>query len=164
MTARIDHARASRYASRALRQFALGAGLALGALLVWHGLLVAFDVPTYEVPTPWTALRAIADHPAEIANHLWVTVQGATLGLAGAIVVAALLALVVARFPGVDAFEVAAPRLVHRAGAEQVTLVERLDVPGVVAIERLGTFHCRYPCCQDRDDPGWYPAIPGPCR
>jgi len=130
---------------RVLGRLALGAGLALGALLVWHGLLVAFDVPTYEVPTPWTALRAVVDNADDIASHLWVTVQGAALGLAAAIVVAALLALLVARYPGIEQFLVAyavVVRTIPLVGvAPTITLVfGRGLVTSVVCVLVVTTF------------------------
>jgi ABC-type nitrate/sulfonate/bicarbonate transport system permease component len=147
MTASIRHPAIGRRRARrrALRQVALGAGIALGVLLLWHLLLVVFDVPTYEVPTPWTAISAIGSNAGEIAGHLWVTMQGAGLGLGAAIVAAALLGLVAARFPGLEQLLVAyavVVRTIPLVGvAPTITLVfGRGLVTSVICVMVVATF------------------------
>lgn len=90
--------------TRALRRIGIGVALGAALLALWKLLLVVFDVPPYQVPGPWEAIRAIGDNAGEIWSHLLVTLQGAGLGLAAATGVASVLALLVVRWPRVEQF------------------------------------------------------------
>jgi ABC-type nitrate/sulfonate/bicarbonate transport system permease component len=130
---------------RVARSIVLGGALALGLLGVWHLALVVFDVPTYEVPTPWTAISAIGSNAGEIASHLWVTLQGAALGLAAAVVVAAVLALVAIRWPHLEqlllAYAIVVRTIPIVGVAPTVTLVfGRGLVTSVICVMVVATF------------------------
>jgi ABC-type nitrate/sulfonate/bicarbonate transport system permease component len=78
-----------------------------GVLVLWDLLLRIESVPAYEVPTPWTTLRAIGTNAGTLGRHLWTTAQGAGLGLLVACVIAALLGTVAVRWPALEQMLVA---------------------------------------------------------
>ncbi len=64
------------------------------ALALWQGLVVAYDVPAYLVPSPLAVLRTLVDDRLLLANSLAVTLGIALTALAISIVLGALIALV----------------------------------------------------------------------
>jgi NitT/TauT family transport system permease protein len=79
--------------SRAL-QIAAPALVAVVALALWQGLVVAYDVPAYLVPSPLTVLRTLIADRELLAASLGVTLGIALTALALAIVAGAFVALV----------------------------------------------------------------------
>jgi NitT/TauT family transport system permease protein len=67
--------------------------LALLLLAAWQGLVVAFDVPTYIVPSPVVVLRTLVADRAVLADALAVTLSIALTALAIATVAGTLVAL-----------------------------------------------------------------------
>ncbi|CAO5233204.1 ABC transporter permease [Frankia sp. AgKG'84/4] len=63
-------------------------------LAVWIG-----QVPRYQVAAPADAAGAFGSHPSLLAHRIWVTGQGAVLGLAAAAALALTMAVVVLRWP-----------------------------------------------------------------
>jgi NitT/TauT family transport system permease protein len=78
--------------SRFLR-IAAPALIALLLLAAWQGLVVAFDVPTYIVPSPVVVLRTLVADRALLADALAVTLSIALTALAIATVAGTLVAL-----------------------------------------------------------------------
>jgi NitT/TauT family transport system permease protein len=68
-----------------------------GFLLLWQLLVTVLDIPQFELPAPSTILRHIASDPAFYITNarvtLWEAFLGFSLGLAGALIVAAIMAL-----------------------------------------------------------------------
>ncbi len=85
--------------SRLARRVGVVAAVTLGVLVAWSVALRLTGTPAYEVPGPSSTLRTVVDQRGVLAGHLWVTLQGAAIGLAVACVVAAVLGLLVARWP-----------------------------------------------------------------
>jgi ABC-type nitrate/sulfonate/bicarbonate transport system permease component len=50
-------------------------------LALWHGAIVAFDVPPYILPSPAAVAKAFAVHRALLAGHAAFTILSALLGL-----------------------------------------------------------------------------------
>ena len=67
--------------------------IALLLLAAWQGLVVAFDVPTYIVPSPVVVLRTLVADRALLADALAVTLSIALTALAIATVAGTLVAL-----------------------------------------------------------------------
>src|SRR4030042_1074116 len=78
--------------SRVLR-IAAPALLALVLLAAWQGLVVAYDVPKYIVPSPWVVLQTLVADRALLADALGVTLGIALTALAIATAVGTLVAL-----------------------------------------------------------------------
>jgi NitT/TauT family transport system permease protein len=78
--------------SRALR-IAAPALIAMVLVAAWQGLVVAYDVPTYIVPSPLVVLRTLVADRELLASALSVTLGIALTALAIATVVGTLLAL-----------------------------------------------------------------------
>jgi NitT/TauT family transport system permease protein len=78
--------------SRWLR-YAAPAAVAVVALALWQGLVVAYDVPAYLVPSPLTVLRTLVADRALLADSLAVTLGIALTALAIAVVVGVAVAL-----------------------------------------------------------------------
>ena len=79
--------------SRILR-VAAPALIAVLLLAAWQGLVVAYDVPTYIVPSPVVVLRTLVADRALLADSLSVTLGIALTALAIATVAGTLVALV----------------------------------------------------------------------
>ena len=79
--------------SRILR-IAAPALIAVLLLAAWQGLVVAYDVPTYIVPSPVVVLRTLVADRALLAGSLSVTLGIALTALAVATVAGTLVALV----------------------------------------------------------------------
>lgn len=79
--------------SRLLR-YGAPAAVAIVALAVWQALVLAYDVPTYIVPSPLVVLRTLYADRVLLAQSLWVTLSIALTALAIAVVAGALVALV----------------------------------------------------------------------
>lgn len=69
----------------------------LVAMLLWRGIIAAFNVPAYMLPTPWMVAQAFAAHLDSIVSALFITAQEAVLGMLSSIVVGVLIALIFAR-------------------------------------------------------------------
>ncbi len=78
--------------SRALR-IAAPALIAVLLLAAWQGLVVAYDVPKYIVPSPWVVLQTLVIDRALLADALGVTLGIALTALAIATVAGTLVAL-----------------------------------------------------------------------
>jgi len=63
-------------------------------LLVWHALVVAWEVPTYIVPSPWVVLRTLVDDWALLSASLWATLRITLLALGAAVVLGVIVAFV----------------------------------------------------------------------
>jgi len=79
--------------SRALR-IAAPALIAVLLVAAWQGLVVAYDVPAYIVPSPWVVLQTLIVDRALLADALGVTLGIALTALAIATVLGTLVALV----------------------------------------------------------------------
>ncbi|MEP7183674.1 MAG: ABC transporter permease [Betaproteobacteria bacterium] len=79
-------------ASRWLR-YAAPAAVAVVALALWQGLVVAYDVPAYLVPSPLTVLSTLVADRVLLADSLAVTLGIALTALAIAVVVGVAVAL-----------------------------------------------------------------------
>lgn len=78
--------------------FALNsAAVALCALLAWRGIIAAFNVPAYVLPTPWMVLLAFHEHFAGIVGATFITLEEAFLGITSSVVIGVLIALIFAR-------------------------------------------------------------------
>ena len=82
--------------SRLLR-FAAPALVAAVLLALWQGLVGAYDVPEYLVPSPRIVLRTLIDDRALLFASLWVTLGIALTALAVAIVAGVAVALLCAQ-------------------------------------------------------------------
>jgi NitT/TauT family transport system permease protein len=67
-----------------------------GFLILWQLLVTVLDIPQFELPAPSTILRHLASDPSFYITNarvtLWEAFLGFCLGLAGALVVAAIMA------------------------------------------------------------------------
>jgi NitT/TauT family transport system permease protein len=75
-------------------RFAAPGLVAVLALALWQGLVIAYDVPAYLVPSPLTVLRTLVADRVLLAHSLSVTLLIALTALLISIVVGALIALV----------------------------------------------------------------------
>jgi NitT/TauT family transport system permease protein len=78
--------------SRALR-FVAPAAVAAIVVALWQGLTVAYDVPSYLVPSPLVVLRTLVDDRELLLRSLGVTLSIALIALAVATLVGTLVAL-----------------------------------------------------------------------
>ena len=79
--------------SRVLR-FVAPALIAVVLVALWQGLVVAYEVPTYIVPSPWVVLQTLVADRALLIDALGVTLGIALTALAIATLVGTLVALV----------------------------------------------------------------------
>lgn len=70
----------------------LGVGIAV--VLVWHGLVTAYDVPSYLVPGPWLVARTLVADWSLLWSSLLVTLGVALLALLAAVVLGVATAFV----------------------------------------------------------------------
>ena len=66
-------------------------------LLVWVAIVKVFKIPVYMLPTPDRVAHAASERFASLMTSLWITGAAAAGGLAAAIVVGVLIALVFAQ-------------------------------------------------------------------
>lgn len=78
--------------SRLLR-YAAPALVAAAVLSFWQGLVVAYDVPSYLVPSPLDVLRTLYADRVLLAQSLWVTLSIALIALAISVALGSLIAL-----------------------------------------------------------------------
>jgi NitT/TauT family transport system permease protein len=88
---------AARPAQPDLSRFAAPALVALFVVGVWQGLVTAYDVPSYLVPSPLDVARTLAADRALLFASLTVTLGVALTALGLAIVLGALVALLFVR-------------------------------------------------------------------
>ncbi|SEG54180.1 NitT/TauT family transport system permease protein [Bryocella elongata] len=72
-------------------------GVFLAMLLVWRGIIAAFNVPAYMLPTPWMVTVAFGEHLNGILSALLITTEEAVLGIVSAVILGVLIALIFAR-------------------------------------------------------------------
>jgi NitT/TauT family transport system permease protein len=68
-------------------------------LLLWWGIIVAFKVPAYMLPTPLRVAETVFTRIPDLWASLLITIEEAAIGLAASIVAGVLIALVFARSP-----------------------------------------------------------------
>lgn len=68
-------------------------------LIVWRLLIVAFNIPSYLLPTPIAVAQAAIQRLPELSAALMISAEAAVGGLAASVVVGVLIALVFARLP-----------------------------------------------------------------
>ena len=73
--------------------------LFLAVVLVWHGGVVAFDVPPYLLPTPGAVAREAWAHAAVLVGASTVTGAAALLGFLASLVSGVLVAFAFAQWP-----------------------------------------------------------------
>jgi len=66
-------------------------------LLLWVAVVKLFNIPVYMLPTPDRVLQAAIDRFSSLMTSLWITGAAAAGGLAAAIIVGVLIALVFAQ-------------------------------------------------------------------
>ncbi|HEX9258748.1 MAG TPA: ABC transporter permease [Acidimicrobiales bacterium] len=66
---------------------------------LWQVLVMAFDVPRYQLVAPWHVVQHLADDPTFYLEATWVTAREAILGFAIAALAAVALASVAALLP-----------------------------------------------------------------
>jgi NitT/TauT family transport system permease protein len=80
--------------------FAGSAALVFAALLVfWRLLILAFDIPSYLLPTPLEVVKIAAQRFPELWSSLLISGEAAVGGLIAAIAAGVLIALIFARSP-----------------------------------------------------------------
>ena len=68
-------------------------------LLLWRGIIAAFAVPSYMLPTPLMVSRALVEHFSSIVSALLITTEEAFIGILASVVVGVAISLVFARSP-----------------------------------------------------------------
>ncbi|MEO8400179.1 MAG: ABC transporter permease [Gammaproteobacteria bacterium] len=76
--------------------------LLVGLCLLWQGIVVAFDLPAYILPTPLEVINSLYMHSALILNETLITVTETLLGLFLGIALGCLTALIMAYFQPVN--------------------------------------------------------------
>jgi len=66
-------------------------------LLVWWGIILAFAVPSYMLPSPWQVAKTVAERLPDLWQALLISAEAAVGGLLASIVFGVLVALVFAR-------------------------------------------------------------------
>lgn len=74
------------------RQIVLIVLAVAGAIIVWYGLVVAFRIPPYLVPSPVAVLRSFVENSSVIAKQAGFTLSAAGLGLLLSTTLATVLA------------------------------------------------------------------------
>ena len=74
------------------------AGAFVFMLLFWRGMIWAFDVPKYMLPSPLQVAKALITRLPEIASALLITSGEAIAGILASILVGVLIALIFARY------------------------------------------------------------------
>ena len=80
-----------------LLRIAAPAGVAVLVVVAWHLLVVAYDVPSYIVPSPVVVLNALAEDWALLWRSLLVTLRVTLLAFALAVVLGTLIAFLFAQ-------------------------------------------------------------------
>lgn len=65
----------------------------------WQGYIWANHTPSYVLPNPWETLQTAGSNLSLLARRSFVTLEGAVLGLAAALVLAVTMALIIIRWP-----------------------------------------------------------------
>ena len=82
---------------------ALGAATFLVVLLLWEGVVRAFEVPEYVIPKPTVAIAALIENWKLILYYGWITSVEIVLGFIAGGIGGILLAIAVHRYPVVEA-------------------------------------------------------------
>ena len=85
-------------AGSALRSVLMGLAVAAGLIGLWFGLVEAFALPHFILPSPARVLAALADQPAYLARHAAITASEIVLGLIAGTLLGTLTALAMTRF------------------------------------------------------------------
>lgn len=70
-----------------------------GLLIFWRVLILAFDIPTYLLPTPVAVVEAAVHRLPELCSSLIISAEAAIGGLIASIAVGVMIALIFARSP-----------------------------------------------------------------
>ena len=95
---------------------------------VWQVYIWVSHVPSYVLPTPLQTALAVTANLSQLAHGSLLTSEGAVLGLAGAVILAILLALTIVHWP-----------FAKHAILTYALLVRTLPIVGVVPIVTLVT-------------------------
>ena len=69
----------------------------VGAVLVWHFVVVIFDIKSFLIPRPMQVVEAFADNATYMLKATWMTTRVALSGFACSLVLGVGIALVFAR-------------------------------------------------------------------
>lgn len=67
--------------------------LIAGLSILWHGIVILFNLPPYILPTPWQVLKTFYSHFTIIALETWPTVLETLIGFLAGIIVGCFAAI-----------------------------------------------------------------------
>ncbi|SNQ50368.1 ABC transporter permease [Frankia canadensis] len=106
------------------------AGVLVALVVAWQLAITIGDVPRYQVASPADTAGAIGSHAGLLLSRIWVTAQGAVLGLAASAALALLLAVAALRWP-----------IIRTPLTAYALLVRTLPIVGVAPLFTLVTGH-----------------------